>query len=232
MPYIRVPFSAGHLRLGTVGPVPALPETRQEALEADRLDPLAPYRDEFVLSPAAPIYLDGNSLGRRPRATAAALNALLDEWGTDLVGGWDRWADLPSAVGDRIGRLIGAAPGQVVVSDSTTVNLYKLAMAAVDARADSAVIVGDREDFPTVRYVLQGIAAGRGRRLQLVATNPVEGIAGPFDGEDFFEALADSAGDGIALVCLSAVNYRSGAVVDLASVTAAAHRAGPSPSGT
>ncbi len=219
--------------------MPGLPETRQEALEADRLDPLASYRDEFVLRPGAPIYLDGNSLGRRPRATAGALNGLLDEWGTDLVGGWDRWADLPGAVGDRIGRLIGAAPGQVVVSDSTTVNLYKLAMAAVDARPRGAVIVGDGEDFPTVRYVLQGIAAERGRRLRLVATDPVEGIAspaqgieaaggiaGPAGGEDFFGAIADSAGDGIALVCLSAVNYRSGAVMDMAAVTAAAHRAG------
>ena len=158
---------------------------------------------------------------------------LLDEWGRDLVGGWDRWADLPVTVGDRIGQLIGAAPGQVVVSDSTTVNLYKLAMAAVDAKADRTVIVGDAEDFPTVRYVLEGIAAERGRRLRLVATDPVEGIAAspsPANAtEDFFEAIAgrsDHADGDIALVCLSAVNYRSGAVVDLASVTAAAHRAG------
>ena len=221
-----------------------LPETRQEALEADRLDPLASYRDEFVLSPGGPIYLDGNSLGRRPKATAAAVGGLLDEWGRDLVGGWDRWADLPVTVGDRIGQLIGAAPGQVVVSDSTTVNLYKLAMAAVDARADGAVIVGDSEDFPTVRYVLQGVAAGRGRRLRLVATDPAQGIAAPDEataapplapgpasgvvtgGEDFYKVMADSASDGTALVCLSAVNYRSGAVVDVASVTEAAHRAG------
>ena len=195
-----------------------LPETREEVLEADRLDPLASYRDEFVFSPGGPIYLDGNSLGRRPRATGAALNELLDEWGGDLVGGWDRWADLPVVVGDRIGELVGAAPGQVVVSDSTTVNLYKLAMAAVDARADRPVIVGDAEDFPTVRYVLQGIAAQRHRHLRLVATGP--GLS---------QALAVGAGGadgGVGLVCLSAVNYRSGAVVDLASVTDAAHRAG------
>jgi kynureninase len=159
--------------------VEGLPETRQEALEADRLDPLASYRDEFVLSPGGPIYLDGNSLGRRPKATAAAVGGLLDEWGRDLVGGWDRWADLPVTVGDRIGQLIGAAPGQVVVSDSTTVNLYKLAMAAVDARADGAVIVGDSEDFPTVRYVLQGVAAGRGRRLRLVTTGTGHSRPGP-----------------------------------------------------
>jgi kynureninase len=209
--------------------VEGLPETRQEALEADRRDPLAPYRDEFVLSPGEPIYLDGNSLGRRPRATAAALNGLLDDWGRDLVGGWDRWADLPVTVGDRIGQLVGAAPGQVVVSDSTTVNLYKLAMAAVDARADRPVIVGDAEDFPTVRYVLEGIAAARGRRLKLVATDPVEGIVAPSLAShpgSFFEAVADGADGDVGLVCLSAVNYRSGAVVDLASLTAAAHGAG------
>jgi kynureninase len=257
-------------------PVEGIPQTRTEAIEADRLDPLASYRDEFVVSPAGPIYLDGNSLGRRPRATAPAVARLLDEWGRDLVGGWDRWADLPVTVGDRIGQLIGAAPGQVVVSDSTTVNLYKLAMAAVDAKADRTVIVGDAEDFPTVRYVLQGIAAERGRRLRLVATDAVEGITasplpatGPARGpvppagaEDFFEAIigradhadgahgpdhtdgadhadhtdgadgadhadhADHADGDIALVCLSAVNYRSGAVADLTSVTDAAHRAG------
>ena len=211
-----------------------MPQTRQEAQEADRLDPLAPYRDEFVFSPGGPIYLDGNSLGRRPRATAAAVNALLDEWGQDLVSGWHRWAGMPATVGDRIGQLLGAAPGQVVVSDSTTVNLYKLAMAAVDARPDRPLIVGDAEDFPTVRYVLQGIAAHGGRRLQLVATDPVEGTAGsslsgPTPGpvhDPLLDAIAASADGELALVCLSAVNYRSGAVVDMASVTGAVHRAG------
>ncbi len=113
--------------------VAGLPQTREEAIEADRLDPLAPYRDEFVLSPDGPIYLDGNSLGRQPRATAAAVDAMAREWGRDLVGGWERWIDLPGAVGNRIGQLIGAASGQVVVSDSTTVNLHKLAVAAMDA---------------------------------------------------------------------------------------------------
>ena len=103
--------------------VEGVPETRQEAIEADRLDPLARYRDEFLISPEGPIYLNGNSLGRQPRATAAAVEAVAQEWGRDLVGGWERWIDLPGAVGDRIGQLIGAAPGQVVVSDSTTASL-------------------------------------------------------------------------------------------------------------
>ena len=148
----------GNAPAGTVGCVDGLPQTRDEAIEADRLDPLASYRDEFVLSPDGPIYLDGNSLGRQPRATATAVDAVVREWGRDLVGGWERWIDLPGAVGDRVGQLIGAAPGQVVVSDSTTVNLYKLAVAAVDAGAGRSVIVGNKHDFPTVRYVLQGVA--------------------------------------------------------------------------
>ena len=88
------------------------------------------------------------------------------------MGGWERWIDLPGAVGDRIGQLIGAAPGQVVVSDSTTVNLYKLAVAAMDAGAGRTVIVGDKHDFPTVRYVLQGIAAPCRRPAQAYRNRP------------------------------------------------------------
>jgi kynureninase len=195
-----------------------VPTTREEAIEADRLDPLAPYRDEFFFSPQGPIYLDGNSLGRQPLATAAAVEAVSREWRRDLVGGWERWIDLPGAVGDRIGRLIGSAPGQVVVSDSTTVNLYKLAVAAMDASPDRRVIVGDKHDFPTVRYVLQGIAARAGGHIRLLETDPVEGL-GPAD-------TVDAIDDDVALVCLSAANYRSGAVVDLPTVTSAAHRAG------
>jgi len=198
--------------------VDGVPQSRQEAIVADRLDPLAQYRDEFLISPGGPIYLDGNSLGRQPRATAAAVDAVAREWGRDLVGGWERWIDLPGAVGDRIGQLIGAAPGQVVVSDSTTVNLYKLAVAAMDASADRRVIVGDKHDFPTVRYVLQGIVARAGGHLRLLETDPVDGL-GPAD-------LVDVIDDEVALVCLSAANYRSGALVDLPAVTSAAHRAG------
>jgi kynureninase len=198
--------------------VDGIPKTREEAVEADRVDPLASYRDEFILSPDGPIYLDGNSLGRQPRATAAAVDVVAREWGRDLVGGWDRWIYLPGAVGDRIGQLIGAAPGQVVVSDSTTVNLYKLAVAAMDASPGRTVIVGDKHDFPTVRYVLQGVAARAGGQVRLLETDPVDGL-GPTD-------IGDLIDDEVALICLSAANYRSGALVDLPTVTSAAHRAG------
>jgi kynureninase len=198
--------------------VDGVPRTREEAIEADRLDPLASYRDEFLIAPGGPIYLDGNSLGRQPRATAGAVGAVAQEWGRDLIGGWERWADLPGEVGDRVGQLIGAAPGQVVLSDSTTVNLYKLAVAAMDANPNRRVIVGDRHDFPTVRYVLQGVAARSGGQVRLLGTDPVEGLS-PAD-------IAGAVDDEVALVCLSAANYRSGAVVDLQAVTSAAHRAG------
>ena len=131
---------------------------------------------------------------------------------------------MPTVVGDRIGQLVGAAPGQVVVSDSTTVNLYKLAVAAVDARPRRAVILADGNDFPTVRYVLQGVAARSGYRLDMLSTDPVEGV----DVASVAAALgaAATAGDDIALVCLSAVNYRSGAVVDMAAVNDVARQFG------
>jgi len=194
------------------------PATREQAVEADRLDPLARYRDDFLIDAGGPIYLDGNSLGRQPRAAFAALAALLDEWGRDLVGAWERWVELPAVVGDRVGCLVGAAPGQVVVSDSTTVNLYKLAVAATDAKVDRPVIVGDANDFPTVRYVLQGVAERHGRKLRLVHRGAAAGVdAG---------AVAEAVGDDVGLVCLSAVNFRSGAVVDMAAVNQVAHQFG------
>jgi kynureninase len=197
---------------------PRAPGTRAEAAEADYLDPLAPFKDEFLINRGGPIYLDGNSLGRQPRATTGALGHWLEEWARDLVGAWERWAELPAAVGDRVGQLVGAAPGQVVISDSTTVNLYKLAVAAIDARADRPVIVADANDFPTVRYVLQGIAERQQRVLRLVETDPVEGVEAG--------ALAEVVADDVGLVCLSGVNYRSGAVVDMPAVNRLAHQAG------
>jgi kynureninase len=193
------------------------PRTRPEAEAADRQDPLSAYREQFVI-PDGPIYLDGNSLGRPPLAATSAVMALVEEWGRDLVGGWDRWADLPEAVGDSIAQVVGAGPGRVVVSDSTTVNLYKLTLAALDARPGRPVIVGDANDFPTVRYVLQGVAARERCRLRLIDSDPIEGIDA--------DVVAGAVGDDVALVCLSAVNYRSGAVADLAAINAAAHRAG------
>jgi kynureninase len=181
----------------------------------DWADPLAGLRHRFELGDAKTIYLDGNSLGRLPLASRELLHALIEEWGERLVGGWDDWLDLPQRVGDRLGEVaLGAAPGQVLACDSTTVNLYKLACAALDGLSPrhATTIVTDTGNFPTDRYVLEGLAAARGLELRLIDADPVHGP--DLDG-------VVTAADGAALVVLSHVGYRSGAVADLAEITAA-----------
>jgi kynureninase len=180
--------------------------TRGRAEELDAADPLAPFRERFVVDEGDRIYVDGNSLGRLPRETPARLTARVEEWGSRLVTAWPDWIDLPLSVGDVLAPVVGARPGEVLVSDSTTVNLYKLAWAALDVR--EGAIVARAGDFPTDRYVLQGLAGARGRELRLV-----DDVAGALEPP-------------VALVCLSLVDYRTGALEDLAGVTAAAHRAG------
>lgn len=189
-----------------------------EALDAE--DPLGTFRDRFVEPEPGLIYLDGNSLGRLPAATAARLRHVVEtEWGGGLVRSWEHWIDLPARVGDLIGEnLLGARPGETVVSDSTTVNLYKLAAAACDARPGRTVIVTDDDNFPTDRYALAGLARSRGMTLRLVAADPVHGPSTA----DVAAALDDS----VALLSLSAVAYRSGALLDVPAVTAAAHDVG------
>ncbi|HEY2203302.1 MAG TPA: kynureninase, partial [Pseudonocardia sp.] len=132
---------------------------RGYAGELDAADPLAGFRDRFALDDPGLIYLNGNSLGALPRATLRRLEAVIRaEWGTALARSWDHWVDLPTRAGDLVGELTGAAPGQVVVADNTTVNLYKLACAALDARPGRRVIITDRDNFPSDRYVFEGIA--------------------------------------------------------------------------
>jgi kynureninase len=187
-----------------------------EALDAD--DQISGWRARFDEREGAAIYLDGNSLGRPPAVVVDALNEAVRDWTDSLVGGWSRWIDLPRTVGDRVGRLIGAGPGQVAVCDSTTVNLYKLASAALSAEPARPVILGDADDFPTDRYVLQGLAATTGRQLRLLQGSPPDGLTS--------EEVAAAIDDDTALICLSHVNFRSGARLDLPSITAAAHRQG------
>jgi kynureninase len=191
---------------------------RADAEAMDRADPLAPYRSQFTDDRPGPIYLDGNSLGRPSASVIEAVSAALADWSENLVGGWSRWIDLPAAVGDRIGRLIGAGPGQVMACDSTTVNLYKLAAAALAARPGRRVILADADDFPTDRYVLAGLAEATGRELLLLHGGAVDGLD--------TEAVGRAVDIDTALVCLSHVNFRSGARLDLAAVTEAAHRRG------
>ena len=151
---------------------------RAYAVALDAADPLAGYRDRFALDDPTLIYLNGNSLGALPLATMRRLEHMIrSEWGTDLARSWDHWVDLPGRAGDLVGTLIGAAPGQVLVTDNTTVNLYKLACAALDARPGRHVIVTDQDNFPSDRYVVEGIAAQRGAQLRILATDINEGLA-------------------------------------------------------
>jgi kynureninase len=192
---------------------------RGRAEELDAADGLARFRDRVVVADPGLIYVDGNSLGRLPVETVGRLGERMEEWGERLVRGWPDWIDLPARVGDLLAPLIGAGPGEVVMADSTTVNLYKLAGAALDARPGRRVIVTDAENFPTDRYVLQGLASAREAELRLLESDPV---GGPTQDD---VAAACGSGD-VALVSLEHVAYRSGALADLEGITAAAHEAG------
>ena len=187
---------------------------RADAERLDAQDPLAPFRERFVLDDPDTIYLDGNSLGRLPLATRERLGALTAQWGSELVGGWHEWIDLPEQVGDLLATgVLGARPGEVIVADSTTVNLFKLAGAVLDTR--DGAIVTDAENFPTDRYVLDGLARLHGRELRVFEADPVDGPQ-PEDVE------RECAGADVALVVLSHVAYRSGALADIEQINRAA----------
>jgi kynureninase len=200
--------------------VTGLRTDRSGAEELDAVDPLAGFRGRFVRADPSLIYLDGNSLGMLPEVTAQRMAEVVgQEWGAGLVSSWEHWLDRPRRVGDLLGRhLLGCAPGQVVVADSTTVNLYKLAWAALDDRPARHVIVTDDDNFPTDRYVLQGVARQRGGELRLIHTDMDEGVSE--------RALRAAIGTDTALVSLSHVAYRSGALADMAALTAVVHEAG------
>ncbi|KQY60736.1 kynureninase [Aeromicrobium sp. Root495] len=191
------------------------------ATSLDRDDPLAHHRDAFVQRDDVRAYLDGNSLGRPLHATRDSLASFVDDvWGARLIRAWDEgWMDAPTELGDRIGRVVlGAAAGQTVVADSTTVMLYKLVRAAVDhAPAGRDEVVADTENFPTDRFVLEGIAAERGVTLRWITPGP-DGVTA--------DAVEAAVGDRTALVLLSQVDYRSGRLTDLPAVTRVAHDAG------
>ena len=180
--------------------------TRDDAAALDAADPLAGFRERFVFSDEERIYLDGNSLGRLPVATRDRLRDLVEEWGDRLVSGWPDWIDAPARVGDALAEgVLGAGPGEVIVADSTTVNLFKLCSAALDLQPGP--LVTDRANFPTDRYVLEGLARQRGVELRIVDR-------------------VDDALEGAAVVVLSHVDYRTGELADMAGVTAAARSHG------
>jgi kynureninase len=195
----------------------SFPADRSFALECDAADPLAGYRDRFYLEDPALIYLDGNSLGMLPLTTADRIaDVVRREWGAGLVRSWSHWIGLPGRAGDLLGSyLLGAAAGQVVVCDSTTVNLYKLACAGLGARPGRSVIVTDDDNFPTDRYVLAGVAAEHGAKLRMIHTDMDDGLTA-----DAVRAAVDGE---TALVSLSHVAYRSGALADMAEITGIVH---------
>lgn len=187
----------------------------------DASDPLAQYRALFVEAPGVGAYLDGNSLGRPLTASVERVGAFLrDEWGGRLIRGWDEgWLDLPLTIGDELGRVaLGAAPGQVAIGDSTTVLLYKLVRAALDARPGRTEIVIDRDNFPTDRYVVEGIAADRGLSIRWIDTDASAGVTP--------DLVAMRVGPSTALTLFSSVAYRSGFIADVERITAIAHAAG------
>ena len=191
--------------------------TRQDALARDAQDPLAPLNRQFHL-PAGVIYLDGNSLGALPAAAPARVAAAVQqEWGEGLIRSWNsaNWVTLPQRVGDKVGRLIGARPGETLAGESTSVNLYKVLAAAlllVQRQGDAArrVIVSERSNFPTDLYIAEGLARQHGFELKLVEP----------------DEIAAQCNATLAVLMLTHVNYRTGRMHDMAGVTRTAHAAG------
>ncbi|MCW2898383.1 MAG: kynureninase [Streptosporangiaceae bacterium] len=186
----------------------------------DEQDPLAAFRDRFIIADPDLIYLDDSSLARPLKATRDLLGRMIeDEWAGGLVRSWSHWIDLAQRLGDRLGsELLGAETGQVVFCDSTTVNLYKLSMAALTARPGRHVIVTDDANFATDRYVAQGIAARSDAELRLVHAHPDTGVD--------LRTLAAALDGDVAVVSLSLVGYRSGALLDMAAVNELVQGAG------
>lgn len=190
--------------------------TRNECVTQDTTDPLAPLRQQFHL-PEGVIYLDGNSLGVRPKTTTERLQHVLEhEWGQDLIKSWNTagWIHLPQRIGNKIARLVGAGENELVVADSTSVNLYKVLSAA--ARVQQArspqrrVIISERSNFPTDLYIAEGVCEQFGWTLKLLEADEIDA----------------QLGDDVAVLMLTQVNYRTGRMFDMARVTHQAHAAG------
>ena len=198
---------------------------RQFALDLDARDPLARFRSQFVISDSNICYLDGNSLGRLPLSTIEAVNAFMkDEWGPEVVTGWGHWVDEAQPTGDLIGRsTLGAAAGQVLACDTTSVNFYQLALAAIHARPGRKTIIIDAANFPTDRYILDGIAKQFGLKLVIIDNES----AGSAENERITpEILAPYLNEDVALVTLEVIQYRSGARNDIKSLTDLARKYG------
>jgi len=196
--------------------------TRTECEELDRRDPLAAHRDSFAL-PADVIYLDGNSLGALPRATSARLRELIvHEWGDGLIRSWNEacWIDAPRRIGAKIARLIGAHAHEVICADSTSVNLFKVLASALKLQAarpqvrarERRVVLSERSNFPTDLYIAQGLLALLGDRFELKLVD--------------FNEVAEAIDNTVAVTVITHVNYQTGAMHDMATITRRARHAG------
>jgi kynureninase len=188
---------------------------------ASFIDELIEFRDQFVIPDPHLIYLDGNSLGRLPKATAERLSVVVDDWGDKLIRGWNAdWFEAPIRIGEKIARLVGAVPGQVVVTDTTSINLFKLVMAALAQRPRRTKIISDEFNFPSDLYILQSCVAllGKGHTLHLVRSR--DGIS--IHPDDIKSAIDENT----ALVSLSQVAFKSGFMYDGQHVTRLAHNSG------
>ena len=191
--------------------------TRQDCDVLDQEDPLRELKHQFDL-PAGTIYLDGNSLGVLPRATLGRVQQVIQkEWGQDLIKSWNTagWIDLPSRIGDKIARLVGAAPGELIVADSTSLNLYKVMSAAIGISQKTAperkLIVSERSNFPTDLYIAESLARQHGWTLKLV---------------DHVDEIPATLNAELGVLMLTEVNYRTGYRHDMQALTAATHAAG------
>ncbi len=198
---------------------------RQFAVDLDAKDPLAKYREQFVITDPTMCYLDGNSLGRLPKQTIKVINDfLINDWGAKVVEGWNDWIDQAQVTGDLIGRAsLGAASGQVLACDTTSVNFYQLVGAALAARPGRKTIIVDAANFPTDRYILQGLAKTHGLKL-ITIDNESPGSA---EHERITpEILEKYLSDDVAFVTLEVIQYRSGARTDIKAITDLARKYG------
>ena len=192
------------------------------ARDLDGRDALSSFREEFVIEDPDVIYLDGNSLGRLPRRSIPVLRSAVEkEWGERLIRAWnDGWVNIPTQLGAKIARLVGAKPNEIVVTDATSVNLFKLAIAALQAHPDRTEIVSDVFNFPSDLYILQGVIAllGKKHHLKLIPSDDNISISS--------EAIKRTIDKSTSLVCLTHVAFKSGFMYDMAQVTETVHRAG------
>jgi kynureninase len=197
--------------------------SREFAAQLDQHDALDSYRAQFVANEPDLIYLDGNSLGRLPKPVIERMKkAVEDEWGTDLIRGWNKgWWETPTRIGEKVAALIGAAEGQVVVGDQTSVNLFKLATAALTLRPARKRIITDTFNFPSDLYILQGIVKLLGQHHEVIRIGAQDDDLTPD-----LAALEEAIAEDTALLTLSHVTFKSGYLYDMAHITELAHRKG------